>query len=301
MAIRPTAYAGIQIEVADKLLWLIEAGHAANRGLHRQRDGHVNTGNGHQPLHAVILKSRAGKIALDDLEVLAQPIELAQMPIDSEALVFRHNLFTQPGPTLGAAQVRMRTRRDQVKDRLDDVLQTRSLPDDLIAPSDLPAQRLRRLVRNPDFWQEAAGIEQRFYYESHDQLRIHLADFVAAYNFARRLKTLKGRTRKHRLIDVAKYGLQPRWRVPSIIADPPLGSGLISRAMSFNESCVCRRICKSLIISRIAFSAEELTAGVKPQNSRPLCVPHTARGRKQYPRKSNVTFGCCPLRLESLQ
>jgi hypothetical protein len=34
----------------------------------------------------------------------------------------------------------------------------------------------------------------RFYYESHDQLRTHLADFVAAYNFARRLKTLKGLT-----------------------------------------------------------------------------------------------------------
>jgi transposase InsO family protein len=28
---------------------------------------------------------------------------------------------------------------------------------------------------------------KRFYYESHDQLRQHLADFVAAYNFARRL------------------------------------------------------------------------------------------------------------------
>jgi hypothetical protein len=35
---------------------------------------------------------------------------------------------------------------------------------------------------------------KRFYYESHDQLRTHLADFVAAYNFARRLKTLKGLT-----------------------------------------------------------------------------------------------------------
>ena len=35
---------------------------------------------------------------------------------------------------------------------------------------------------------------KRYYYESHDQLRGHLADFVTAYNFARRLKTLKGRT-----------------------------------------------------------------------------------------------------------
>ena len=35
---------------------------------------------------------------------------------------------------------------------------------------------------------------KRFYYESYDQLRKHLASFVAAYNFARRLKTLKGLT-----------------------------------------------------------------------------------------------------------
>jgi len=35
---------------------------------------------------------------------------------------------------------------------------------------------------------------QRFYYVSHQQLRQHLADFVAAYNFGRRLKTLKGLT-----------------------------------------------------------------------------------------------------------
>jgi hypothetical protein len=35
---------------------------------------------------------------------------------------------------------------------------------------------------------------QRFHYESHDQLRTHLADFMAAYHFARRLKTLSGLT-----------------------------------------------------------------------------------------------------------
>ena len=35
---------------------------------------------------------------------------------------------------------------------------------------------------------------KRFHYDSHDQLRVHLADFLAAYNFARRLKTLGGLT-----------------------------------------------------------------------------------------------------------
>jgi len=35
---------------------------------------------------------------------------------------------------------------------------------------------------------------QRYHYESHEQLRQHLANFLAAYNFARRLKTLRGLT-----------------------------------------------------------------------------------------------------------
>jgi transposase InsO family protein len=35
---------------------------------------------------------------------------------------------------------------------------------------------------------------KRYHYDEHEQLRSHLADFVAAYNFARRLKTLKGLT-----------------------------------------------------------------------------------------------------------
>ena len=35
---------------------------------------------------------------------------------------------------------------------------------------------------------------KRFHYESHDELNSHLTSFVAAYNFAKRLKTLKGLT-----------------------------------------------------------------------------------------------------------
>ena len=33
-----------------------------------------------------------------------------------------------------------------------------------------------------------------FHYDSHEQLRTHLADFIAAYNLGRRLKTLNGLT-----------------------------------------------------------------------------------------------------------
>jgi len=35
---------------------------------------------------------------------------------------------------------------------------------------------------------------KRFHYDSHEQLRTRLSDFMAAYNFGRRLKTLNGLT-----------------------------------------------------------------------------------------------------------
>lgn len=35
---------------------------------------------------------------------------------------------------------------------------------------------------------------KRYYYETHDELRTHLNNFVSAYNYTRRLKTLKDLT-----------------------------------------------------------------------------------------------------------
>ena len=39
---------------------------------------------------------------------------------------------------------------------------------------------------------EATG--ERFHYDSHEQLMTHLHDFMAVYNFGRRLNTLSGLT-----------------------------------------------------------------------------------------------------------
>jgi transposase InsO family protein len=47
-------------------------------------------------------------------------------------------------------------------------------------------ERMNRTVRD--------ATVKRFHYDSHGQLRAHLADFMAACNFARRLKTLGGLT-----------------------------------------------------------------------------------------------------------
>jgi RNA-directed DNA polymerase len=57
---------------------------------------------------------------------------------------------------------------------------------------------------------------RRFHYDSHDQLRTHLADFLAAYNFARRLKTLGGLALRTHLqnLDIRARSIHPR-------SDPP--------------------------------------------------------------------------------
>jgi hypothetical protein len=54
---------------------------------------------------------------------------------------------------------------------------------------------------------------KRFHYDTYDQLRNHLVDFVAASNFAKRLKTLKGLT-PHEFI--CKTGRPNRNDSPSI-------------------------------------------------------------------------------------
>ena len=48
----------------------------------------------------------------------------------------------------------------------------------------------RRMIR----WIILPLSVKRFHYDDHDQFRTHLADFMAAYNSARRLKTLGGLT-----------------------------------------------------------------------------------------------------------
>jgi transposase InsO family protein len=55
-----------------------------------------------------------------------------------------------------------------------------------IMPDNGQVERMNRTIKE--------ATVKRFFYETHDHLRSHLADFVAAYNFAKRLKTLKGLT-----------------------------------------------------------------------------------------------------------
>jgi transposase InsO family protein len=62
---------------------------------------------------------------------------------------------------------------------------------------------------------------QRYHYDSHDQLQIYLLDFIAAYNFARRLKTLNGLTPYEYICkcwqnDPHRFTLDPTHQMPGL-------------------------------------------------------------------------------------
>jgi transposase InsO family protein len=62
---------------------------------------------------------------------------------------------------------------------------------------------------------------QRYHYDSHEQLRTHLADFIAAYGFAKRLKTLGGLTAYEFICkcwqkDLDRFTLDPIHQMPGL-------------------------------------------------------------------------------------
>jgi transposase InsO family protein len=62
---------------------------------------------------------------------------------------------------------------------------------------------------------------KRYHYDRHDQLETHLADFINAYNCARRLKTLKGLTPYEYICkiwteDPNRFKLNPLHQMPGL-------------------------------------------------------------------------------------
>ena len=100
-----TSIARVQAEIADELLRFIEARYLADRRLHGECHDHVDAWDRHQPFDALVRQRRAGEVALDHLQVLAKPVELAQMPFDRQALILRHDLIDEPGTARRPAQI----------------------------------------------------------------------------------------------------------------------------------------------------------------------------------------------------
>jgi integrase-like protein len=116
-------------------------------------------------------------------------------------------------------------------------------PADIQAPTDhIPVngqvERMNRTIKD--------ATVKRYFYETHDQLRAHLRDFVDAYNFARRLKTLRGLTpyeflRKAWTSQPQRFTTNPLQKIP----------GLNTRKVA-----VFQRPCGTLSTRRSPFGAQ---------------------------------------------
>ena len=80
-------------------------------------------------------------------------------------------------------------------------------------PDNGQVERINRTIKD--------ATVKRYHYESNGQLVRHLDDFVAAYNFARRLKTLNGLTPyeficKRWTIEPKRFSLNPLQQIPGL-------------------------------------------------------------------------------------
>lgn len=98
-------------------------------------------------------------------------------------------------------------------------------------------ERMNRTIKD--------AIVQRYHYDSHNQLRTHLSDFIAAYNFARSLKTRKGLTPYQFLCyswqkEPDRFTLNPIHPMPGLynVQIPRIGHTLVTIS-SNPRRCLC--------------------------------------------------------------
>ena len=131
---------------------------------------------------------------------------------------------------------------------------------------------------------------RRFYYESHGQLRRHLADFISAYNFGRRLKTLKGLTPyeficKAWASNPERFSINPLQQMPGLNSR---GSRLVDEHQPLDVDLRLRRL------PRRAFGGHVrpiLLAGVR-------CFFERVMLRRSKKRQTTLATNCSPCALK---
>ena len=129
--------------------------------------------------------------------------------------------FTTPGNTSSAAPL--------IKEAM---ARRRDLPCSFVRATPVPQNDIEHRLTKPRHPWTNGQVERmnrtikdatvrRYYYDSHDQLRQHLGDFLAAYNFARRLKTLRGLTPYEYICKIwttepQRFSLDPLHQMPGL-------------------------------------------------------------------------------------
>jgi len=156
-------YPGVKAKVADELPGALETADIADRGHDTSGDREVDAGDRHQPLDCLVVEGALGDLAIEDVQVICEPVELAHVSIDGAAFVVGQRLACQPRPAAGVEQICMRALRDQVRvqDRVNLVLETGAMPHDLVASGHQSALTFGGNIRRPDLWQVACCVQAR--------------------------------------------------------------------------------------------------------------------------------------------
>jgi hypothetical protein len=108
------AHPRIEPDIAHELLRRGEAAAVADRGDEACGHDDVDAGDGQEALDGRVLDHLLGDLAVEKLDILGEPVEFAQMPIDCGPIVVRQFLSSEPSSTQPAEQVGMRARRDML-------------------------------------------------------------------------------------------------------------------------------------------------------------------------------------------
>ena len=130
------------------------------------------------------------RTAWEFLQRMLEAVPYQVHTVLTEPLLVRHWFEPNGGGIQFAEQPRNRNTIYSRPMRFDMICEANGIEHRLTKPNhpwtNGQVERMNRTIKD--------ATVKRFHYDSHDQLRTHLADFLAAYNFARRLKTLNGLT-----------------------------------------------------------------------------------------------------------
>ena len=129
------AHPRIEPDIAHELLRRGETADVANRHDEACRHDDVDAGDSKEALDGRILNHLLGDLAVEKLDILGEPVELAQVPLDGGLLVNWQFLSSKPASAQPTKQVGMRARRDEMRlqDGMHLVLDPRPMPNDLVA------------------------------------------------------------------------------------------------------------------------------------------------------------------------
>ena len=94
------------------------------------------------------MEDRLAEKPVDRVEILAESVKFTQSPLNCQPLVHGQRLFGEPYPSFASKEVSRRALRDQVRgqDRVDLILQSCAMANDLRPARNLAAKRLRAIV-----------------------------------------------------------------------------------------------------------------------------------------------------------